>query len=591
MINLEYGETTLIDEEHGRKVGIMATKEKLKVIWEKIYGSDDTANELINTYIDKLEALKSSEFTQPKVGEKDWYKDAVIYSAYVDLFNKDFQGLMDKLDYLQDLGVNCLWLLPILDSPMKDAGFDISDYTAIRSDLLGNAGEEQDTVFKSFIEEAHKRGIRLIFDIAMNHCSEEHPWFVEGRKSKSSDYRDYFIWADDDKGYKEARIIFKGLCESNWEMDPISGQYFYHRFFEIQPDLNYKNPKVLLEMTQVLVGWKVKGVDGFRADAVPYIWKEEGTICENLPKTHLVVKFFRAVLDYLSPGSLLLAEACQPPSEVVEYFGDGDECNAAYHFPVMPRIYHAMASEDKKAIEGALAPSFTPAIPKESQWFMFLRCHDELTLEMVSPEERAFIYDSYVKDPSWDFRQGEGISARLGELLEFNPKRIRLANSIMLTLAGTPIVYYGDEFAKGNDVAFFDKIYEETGYADSRYLGRGNIDWSEVKATLADPTTVGARVYESLKGMIKLMNASKVFGRGSLEFVEFKDNQNNVLANILAYIREYEGEKVLVIQNLASEAQKFDVGDRSIAGVDRLGQELIVVDGIGSIEGYGVYWI
>lgn len=569
----------------------MATKEKLKVLWEDIYGRDRTAHGLLDTYLESLEALKTDKFAQPMHGEKDWYKDAVIYSAYVDLFNKDFKGLMDKLDYLQDLGVNCLWLLPILDSPMKDAGFDISDYSAIRSDLLGPSGEDQDSVFSTFIEEAHKRGIRLIFDIAMNHCSEEHPWFVEGRKSKASKYRDYFIWADDDKGYKEARIIFKGMCESNWQKDPVSGQYFYHRFFEIQPDLNYKNPLVLLEMTQVLVDWKVKGVDGFRADAVPYIWKEEGTICENLPKTHLVVKFFRAVLDYLSPGSLLLAEACQPPSEVVAYFGEGDECNAAYHFPVMPRIYHAMASGDKKVIEGALAPSFTPAIPKESQWFMFLRCHDELTLEMVSPEERKFIYESYVKDPSWDFRQGEGISARLAELLEFNPKRIRLANSIMLTLAGTPIVYYGDEFAKGNDVAFFDKIYKETGYADSRYLGRGNIDWAKVATTLADPTTVGARVYESLKEMIKVRNASKVFGRGSLDFIGLKDDQGKVLPNLLAYERNYDGKKVLVIQNLASEAQKFAVGDRSIAGVDLLGQAIDVDEGLSSIEGYGVYWI
>lgn len=569
----------------------MATKEKLKVLWEDIYGRDRTAHGLLDTYLESLEALKTDKFAQPMHGEKDWYKDAVIYSAYVDLFNKDFKGLMDKLDYLQDLGVNCLWLLPILDSPMKDAGFDISDYSAIRSDLLGPSGEDQDSVFSTFIEEAHKRGIRLIFDIAMNHCSEEHPWFVEGRKSKTSQYRDYFIWADDDKGYKEARIIFKGMCESNWQKDPVSGQYFYHRFFEIQPDLNYKNPLVLLEMTQVLVDWKVKGVDGFRADAVPYIWKEEGTICENLPKTHLVVKFFRAVLDYLSPGSLLLAEACQPPSEVVAYFGEGDECNAAYHFPVMPRIYHAMASGDKKVIEGALAPSFTPAIPKESQWFMFLRCHDELTLEMVSPEERKFIYESYVKDPSWDFRQGEGISARLAELLEFNPKRIRLANSIMLTLAGTPIVYYGDEFAKGNDVAFFDKIYKETGYADSRYLGRGNIDWVKVATTLADPTTVGARVYESLKEMIKVRNASKVFGRGSLDFIGLKDDQGKVLPNLLAYERNYDGKKVLVIQNLASEAQKFAVGDRSIAGVDLLGQAIDVDEGLSSIEGYGVYWI
>ena len=569
----------------------MATKDRIQEIWENIYGTGDMARQLLSAYLDKLDALKLGAFTQVVEGKKDWYKDAVIYSAYVDLFNQDFKGLTDKLDYLQDLGVNCLWLLPILESPMKDAGFDISDYTSIRGDLLGSSGEDQETVFKAFIEEAHERGIRLIFDIAMNHCSEEHAWFVDARKSKDSKYRDYFIWADDDQGYKEARIIFKGLCESNWEKDPVSGQYFYHRFFEIQPDLNYKNPQVLLEMTQVLVGWKVKGVDGFRADAVPYIWKEEGTICENLPKTHLVVKFFRAVLDYLSPGSLLLAEACQPPSEVVEYFGDGDECNAAYHFPVMPRIYHAMASGDKMAIEGALAPSYTPGIPEDSQWFMFLRCHDELTLEMVSPQERKFIYDAYVKDPSWDFRQGEGISARLAELLDFDPRRIRLANSIMLTLAGTPIVYYGDEFAKGNDVAFFDRIFKETGYADSRYLGRGTIDWPGVAKTLDDPTSLGYKVYNSLKEMIKVRNASMIFGRGGLKFIDLKDQGGQVLANLLAYERDYEGETVLVIQNLSPKVQKFMIGNRSLAELDRLGQALVLEDGSATIDGYGVYWL
>lgn len=318
---------------------------KIRKLWHELYGdeaglSKELLEARLNEFLASLDALKADVFVDASDEDGDWYKDAVIYSAYVDLFNKDFNGLKDKLDYLEDLGVNCLWLLPILESPMKDAGFDISDYSKVRPDLLGDAAEgsdaEKDAVFKSFVDEAHKRGIRIIFDIAMNHSSMEHPWFQEALKGKDNPYRDYFIWSDDASEYSDARIIFKGMCTSNWELEPKSGQYFLHRFFEIQPDLNYKNPEVLLAMTQVLVDWKVKGVDGFRADAVPYIWKEEGTICKNLPKTHTVVKFFRAVLDYLSPGSLLLAEACQPPKEVVEYFGDDDECNAAYHFPVMP---------------------------------------------------------------------------------------------------------------------------------------------------------------------------------------------------------------------------------------------------------------
>ena len=534
-------------------------KNRLYSIWRGIYG--DTSNEtggddvaLLDSFIQELDSQKKKLKSD---GASEWYKDAVVYSAYVDLFNEDFEGLKEKLPYLEGLGVNCLWLLPILNSPMKDAGFDISDYRNIRQELLGEKGDM--AVFDAFIEEAHNRGIRLIFDIAMNHCSVEHPWFESARKSKDSEYRDYFIWSEDAHEYKDARIIFKGLCESNWAYDEVSSEYYFHRFFEIQPDLNYRNPQVLLEMTRVLTHWKLKGIDGFRADAVPYIWKEEGTICENLPKTHLVVKFFRAVLDYLSPGSLLLAEACQPPSEVVAYFGDDDECNAAYHFPVMPMIYHAMASCDKRAIENVMHTDFTPQIPKNSQWFMFLRCHDELTLEMVTPEERKFIYDHYVKDSIWDFREGEGISARLAELFEFNPQRILLAYSIMLTLPGTPIVYYGDEVAKGNDVEFYEACKAETGYADSRYLGRGKMDWKNVDEILSDESSVGSIVYNSLKQMIHLRNQNPVFGRGTNNFIDLTGDAGDMNPSLLAYRREYEGQSISVVQNLSDKTQSFTV--------------------------------
>ncbi len=569
--------------------------EQLRMLWDGLYSDVSTVDKkvserLFDEFVKTLEAVKEESFKGKKGPKEDWYKDAVIYSAYVDLFNKDFIGLTEKLDYLEDLGVNCLWLLPILKSPMKDAGFDISDYKSIRPDLLGATNEQTD-VFDKFVDEAHKRGIKLIFDIAMNHCSEEHPWFVEGRQSVTSEYRDYFIWSEDDQGYSDARIIFKGLCTSNWELDQVSKQYYFHRFFEIQPDLNYSNPKVLLEMTNVLVHWKVRGVDGIRADAVPYIWKEEGTICENLPKTHLVVKFFRAVLDYLQPGSLLLAEACQPPVEVVEYFGDGDECNAAYHFPVMPRIYHAMASGNKQSIEQSMASDFTPDIPEQSQWFMFLRCHDELTLEMVTPKERKFIYDSYVKDPSWDFREGEGISARLAELLEFNPERIHLANSIMMTLPGTPIVYYGDEFAKGNDVDFFNKVYEETGYADTRYLGRGEIDWNDARKTLADSHSVGAQVYRNLKHMIEVRNNYPVFGRGSIEFMDLLDPEGQVNSHLLTYKRVHEGKEVTVIQNLSNKAQKVLGLNGFGFKEDILNNQSVENQKVLELEGYGVSWL
>lgn len=567
-------------------------KARLKELWYELYeglsGLDQRQlGTILDSFICELDGIKEQYFMDEEAPSEDWYKDSVVYSAYVDLFNRDFAGLTEKLDYLQDLGVDCLWLLPILDSPMKDAGFDISDYDHIRPDLLsvdGTLNGDGETVFAEFVHQAHAKGIRLIFDIAMNHCSEEHPWFQEGRLSQDSKYRDYFIWADDDKGYSDARIIFKGLCDSNWEKDPTSGQYYFHRFFEIQPDLNYRNPEVLIQMTKVLVNWKIKGVDGFRADAVPYIWKEEGTICENLPGTHTVVKFFRAVLDYLQPGSLLLAEACQPPEEVVAYFGSDDECNGAYHFPVMPRIYHAMASGDRSAIVNSLSSDFTPTIPASSQWFMFLRCHDELTLEMVTPEERKFIYDSYVKDPAWDFREGEGISARLAELMAFNIDRILLANSIMMTLPGTPIVYYGDEFAKGNDVPFFNRVYEETGYADTRYLGRGEIDWQQVEEILGDSSSLGYRVYHEMKKMIAARKTTPVFGRGNIKFLDINDDKS-----MLAYERSYMGQTLLVVQNLSDTAKVMTLSESDAAlvygsGVNFVGESII-------LEGYGFVWV
>ncbi|MCX7279206.1 MAG: alpha-amylase family glycosyl hydrolase, partial [Burkholderiales bacterium] len=311
----------------------------------------------------------------------------------------------DRLPYLQDLGVTCLWLLPILDSPMRDAGFDISDYTRIRSELVGGSDAAAQATFAEFLAEAHRRNIRVIFDVAMNHCSDQHHWFQEARKGPDNPYRDYFIWSDTTERYKEARIIFKGMMPSNWHPLPEDpGTYFFHRFFDSQPDLNYRNPEVLLAMCRVLLFWVAQGVDGFRADAIPYLWKEEGTICENLPGTHTIIKFFRAVLDAVRPGTILLAEACQPPAEVVTYFGDSDECQAAYHFPVMPRIYLALAQGSAKPIFDTLSTTFTPDIPADCGWFSFLRCHDELTLEMVTPEERKAIHAAYCLQPEWDFR-------------------------------------------------------------------------------------------------------------------------------------------------------------------------------------------
>ncbi|NDL68826.1 alpha-amylase family glycosyl hydrolase [Anaerotalea alkaliphila] len=571
----------------------MEAKARMKRLWREIFG-EGVGRELLEGFLEQLDRTKETHFSGEGQKDTDWYKDAVVYSTYGDLFNKDLLGLSDKLDHLQELGINCIWLLPVLESPMKDAGFDISDFSSIRSELLGlpegASPEEKDRVFAGFIQAAHARGIRVIFDIAINHCSMEHPWFQEARRSKDSPKRDWFIWSDTTDRYKEARIIFKGMCKSNWEWDETAGQYYFHRFFEIQPDLNYRNPELLLAMVQVLVDWKVRGIDGFRADAVPYLWKEEGTNCENLPGTHLIVKFFRAALDFLEEGTLVLAEACQPPVDVVEYFGENDECHAAYHFPVMPRIYKALAEGRKDSIEMVMDPSFTPPIPGDCQWFMFLRCHDELTLEMVTPEEREFIYKAYVKDPLWDFRQGEGISARLAELFEGDIRRIRLAYSIMFTLLGTPIIYYGDEFGKGNDLAYYQEVYAQTGYPDTRYLVRGRIDWDQVEAQLGDPASLGHQIYHTLKRMVAVRGSQKAFARGDLRFLELGGADGAVNSHVLAYERAYGKEQAVVLQNLTGEEQTVEAKALDGREKDLLGQEIRRQGGLVVLPPYGFHW-
>jgi maltose alpha-D-glucosyltransferase/alpha-amylase len=566
----------------------------LEQLWNELYldlyNKDSLDTFGLQQFLDFLKQAKQTYtpfFNEPSL---DWYKDAVVYSLYVDLFNKNIQGLIEKLDYLETLGITCLWLLPILESPMKDAGFDISDYTKIRDSLTG--GDED--VFDEFLLEAHKRGMRVIFDIALNHCSIEHPWFQEAISDKNSSKRDYFIWSDSQDKYKEARIIFKGLCTSNWEWESNTEQYYFHRFFAIQPDLNYRNPRVLLEMTKVLVNWKLRGLDGFRADAIPYIWKEEGTNCENLPKTHTVVKFFRAALDFIEEDTLLLAEACQPPKKVVEYFGDGDECNAAYHFPVMPRIYRSLAEQSNEAVQMALSPDFTPQdIPDNCQWMMFLRCHDELTLEMVTPEERKTVFDFYVKDPLWNFREGEGISARLATLFEENPKRIKLAYSIMFSLLGTPIVFYGDEFAKTNDMNFYTEQVELTKIKDSRYLVRGRINWDEVEDKLKGDN-LASDIYTFMRMIIAARKAHPVLGRGSLEFLSVKDSEGKARTQVLAYNRSMEDDReknVTIIQNLSDQQIRIIPPVTISKNMDLLGTTIKINEETLTLAPYEFLWI
>lgn len=549
------------------KILIMSIKEKLHALWGQLY--PDHEKKKLDQFLDSLEVQ-----AVPDGSVSDWYKDAVVYSLYVDLYSKDFEGLTSKLDYLHGLGVTCLWLLPILDSPMRDAGFDIRNYDLIRHDLLGLepgfSRHQQEEVFGRFLDAAHQKGIRVIFDIAINHCSEEHPWFVEARKSEDNPFRDYFIWSKDTSLYKDARIIFKGMEESNWE--PLGDSNYFHRFFNFQPDLNYRNPEVLFAMARNMLYWQRIGVDGFRADAIPYLWKEEGTDCENLPQTHMVVKFFRAVLDFVKPGSLLLAEACQKPATVVEYMGQGDECHAAYHFPVMPMFYKSIAQHNNKPIKSILHPCVTPELPEGSQWFTFLRCHDELSLELVyvSEEDRKYIHENYCHEAAWDFRLGEGISARLANLFQFDDRRIGLAYSIMLSLPGTPVIYYGDEFGKENDIEFYKQMSAFVGKDDTRFLVRGKIRWDLREKQLADPETFQSKVFSRIQRMLHVRNGKKAFGRGTIQFLDASSADGKKDQEILAYQRVFKDEEVIVVQNLSDHSKKFSLLIEKVKLVDLL---------------------
>jgi maltose alpha-D-glucosyltransferase/alpha-amylase len=540
-------------------------KNKLTTLWQQIYGENQM--NLLNDFLVELEAFKAEN--QVAALENEWYRDVTVYSLYVDLFNQDFKGLIEKLDYLQDLGVSCLWLLPILDSPMRDAGFDIKDYRQIRPEL---AGEEGLSVFQDFVNEAHMRGIKVIFDIAINHTSDEHPWFLESKKGPDNSYRDYYIWNKDDQKYKDARIIFYGIEESNWRKE--GEEYFFHRFFDFQPDLNFRNPKVILEMCRNFLHWLRIGVDGFRADAIPYLWKDEGTDCENLPMTHTIVKFFRAVLDTVRPNTLLLAEACQKPHEVVKYFGNGDECHAGYHFPLMPQMFKALAAQSTEPITKTLSLDVTPSIPAGSQWFTFLRCHDELSLELVyvSEEDRKYIHESYCKKPAWDFRLGQGISSRLSELMDKNPQKIALIYSIMLTLPGTPVIYYGDEFAKLNDLSYYKEQIQLTGKDDTRFLVRGRLDWEGIEVELKNIDSLTHQVNSFVKKMLQQRNKLQVFGRGELEWLALNSPKGQEHKQVLSYIRATDENAVLLIHNLSNQEQQFQLPEDFEFAVSLFGQ-------------------
>ena len=512
-------------------------------LWDAVYPGETVFRDKTTELIGKTVGAA------PKTGG-NWLSRAVIYSLYVDHFNGTIAGLTEKLPYLEDLGVNCLHLLPVLDSPMLDAGFDIRSYRHIRPEL--SLSNDPDAEFDNLLTEARSRDIRIIFDIALNHCSSEHPWFLDARASRDSQYRDFFIWSDTPEKYSDARIIFKGLCASNWQYDEGTGQYYFHRFFPIQPDLNYRNPRVLFEMISILLSWLDRGIDGFRADAIPYLWKEEGTSCENLSETHALLKIFRYALEAVKPGTLFLAEANQRPGDVVEYLRTEDECNAAYHFPLMPQVFKALATGDGSPVRDVLSPAVTPDIPDSASWVTFLRCHDELTLEMVTPQDRKLIFNHYARRHEWDFRQGEGIAGRLFTLLEGDTDLVLLAFTIMFTLPGTPVIYYGDEVAEPNNTGYWGRQRERTGYNDSRYLNRGPLAWDKIESGLRNPESPVSTIWRGLTTLIGVRREEPSFIAGSLEF------SGTRMPGILAYDRTAGDSRCLVRCNLGRSPVSLD---------------------------------
>lgn len=499
------------------------------------------------------------------VGDPLWYKDAVFYEVHVRAFKDsngdgigDFRGLLEKLDYLEDLGVTVLWLLPFYPSPLRDDGYDISDYT----DVHPSYGTLDD--FKLFLNEAHRRGMRVLTEIVMNHTSDQHPWFVEARQSRGSPRRDWYVWSDTPEKYSGARIIFTDTEQSNWAWDPVSKQYYWHRFFSHQPDLNYDNPAVLEEVWKVMTFWLELGVDAFRLDAVPYLVEREGTNCENLPGTHAILRTLRKRIDEAHPGRFLLAEANQWPSDVRAYFGDGDECQVAFHFPLMPRMFMAVKLEDRKPVIEILQQ--TPAIPDPCQWGIFLRNHDELTLEMVTNVERDYLYDEYARDQA--MRLNVGIRRRLAPLMENDRRRIELLNGMLLSLPGSPIVYYGDEIGMGDNIYLGDRNGVRT---PMQWNGGWNAGFSTADPERLYMPIVSNPLYgyqgvnvESqrrslnsllswMKRIIRIRKSTRVFSRGSLQFLNPENHQ------ALAYVREIENDKVLVVNNLSSLAQAVEL--------------------------------
>jgi maltose alpha-D-glucosyltransferase / alpha-amylase len=518
------------------------------------------------------DAVSRTRSGAPGPDDPLWYKDAILYEVHVKAFfdgnddgTGDFRGLIEKLDYLQDLGVTAIWLLPTYPSPLRDDGYDIADYMSVQPAY----GTLED--FEDFVEAAHGRGLRVITELVMNHTSDQHPWFQAARSDPASPYRDYYVWSDTDQRYADARIIFTDTEASNWTWDPVARQYFWHRFFSHQPDLNFDNPAVQEEMLRVFRFWLDRGVDGLRLDAIPYLYERDATNCENLIETHAYLQHLRSEIDREYSDRMLLAEANQWPPDVRPYFGDGDECHMAFHFPLMPRIYMALRKEVRTPIVEILAQ--TPDIPESSQWGLFLRNHDELTLEMVTDDERDYMYTEYARDPR--MRVNIGIRRRLAPLIDNSRRRQELLHSLLFSMPGTPIIYYGDEIGMGDNIYLGDRngVRTPMQWNGDRNAGFSRADPQALYLPLViDPVyhyqainveaqrRIPSSLLNWMRRLIAIRKRYPVFGRGTIEFL----HPSNLA--VLAYVRCYEDQSILVVNNLSRFVQPVELDLRAYHG-------------------------
>jgi maltose alpha-D-glucosyltransferase/alpha-amylase len=546
-------------------------------------------------------------FTRDTPNAPHWYKNAVFYEVLIRGFydstgdgTGDIKGLTEKLDYLVWLGIDCIWLLPIYESPLRDGGYDISDFMKILPEF-GDLGD-----FVELVDEAHKRGLRVIADLVMNHTSDQHPWFKASQEDPDGPFGDFYVWSDSDEGYPEARIIFVDTETSNWTWDPVRGQYYWHRFFSHQPDLNFDNPAVQEAMMEVLRFWLDLGIDGFRLDAVPYLFEREGTNCENLKETHDYLKTVRKEIDRLYPDRVMLAEANQWPADVVEYFGDpatgGDECHMAFHFPVMPRIFMAVRREQRYPISEIMAQ--TPKIPDNAQWGIFLRNHDELTLEMVTDEERDYMYSEYAKDPR--MKANIGIRRRLAPLLDNDRNQLELFTALLMSLPGSPVLYYGDEIGMGDNIWLGDRdgVRTPMQWTPDRNAGFSNCDPGRLYLpTIMDPIygyqainvesqqhNPGSLLHWTRK-MIEIRKRHPVFGVG--DYTELSASNPSVLA----FVREFGADRVLCVNNLSRFPQPVELDLRRFEGVNPVecmgGVQFPPIGELPyllTLPGHGFYW-